>query len=311
MNRYFIFFIIALFCALYSCNKAKSTSTMIIPSNKSSEPKNLVKTDFEQGVLYYDLVVSDTIVQRFIDLMANNATYVKDSNYNQSPDSVYLKKFFTENPKFWQAVGYFPFIKNQIYIAGYEAVYKGEALTLKQENKYNDLLEQGYVYMGSKLGLKTSVNAHYSLKTPIIREMQYSIDLANYNQEIQRDSTSVLGYPAQVSTYVLKPESSDKDFFAPYQIRLYQSQAFHNSLNRVLPFFIDVPHGIVRMDFKLNQNDSYSFSFLANSIVQRNVLPEESMVTVGQGLFDLSNSQDMDNFQKQLLILKELPKVKQ
>lgn len=311
MNRYFIFYIIAVFCVLTSCKKATSTSTMIIPTKKSSVPKKLVKTDFEQGVLYYDLSISDTILQSFIDLMANNATYVKDSHYNQSQDSVYLKNFIAQNPDFWQKVGYFPFMKNQVYISGYEAVYKGETLSLKVENTYNDLLEKGYLYMGSKLGLKSSVNAHYSLNTPIINQVQYAIDLHHYTQEEQRDSTNILGYPTKVSSYVLKPEVFSKDLSLPYQIRVYQSEAFHHSLNRVLPFYMDLPNGILQVDFKLDAKDAYCFSFMANSIVQRQVLPQESMVTVGQGLFDLTSSQDKDNFEKQLHILRELPKVGQ
>lgn len=311
MRKIYILVVLCLLSLSFSnCNKAKSNSRVLITDDKIQDKKDLKLQDFEQGVIYYELSVSDSLVQGFIQSMISNATFVKDNAYGQSKDSVYIREFIAANPGFWQEVGYFPFGKNTVYMAGYEAVYKGESFTFKVENKYNDILEKGFVFIKGRLGIENDLNLYYSLDTAVICALQNTINLDNYLCQSSKDTVSILGYPVDKKTYTLKESLKEtSQCFTPYSFTLYTSEAFNSSINRVLPFFVDIPQGILKMDFTLNPRDSFYLSWAPSSIVDRKVSLDESMISASVELFDASESSQYIRAKEKIRQIMELPKI--
>ncbi|MHC5202597.1 hypothetical protein ACYSNV_10375 [Myroides sp. LJL119] len=284
---------------------------MLIPKNKP-EKIDFNDLEFDQGVIYYDLTISDTIIQSFIDSMIFNSTYVKDNTYRQSSDSLYVREFIANNPNFWKNYGLFPYMKNQVYLAGYEAVYLGESLTYKVQNKYNDLLQTGYIYLASKVGLKSSVNLIYQENNPVLQQVQLPIYLSFYTKDYTQDTDTlkIANYTVQRASYTLKDSLDNPPGYLPWKVTIYSSDLFYASLNRVLPFYVDQKSGILRIDITFNKQDSYFFTLQANSIVRREILPQEYQSLQGSMIYDYNNPEQLKNFKNQLVLIKELPKIK-
>lgn len=303
-------FTISLVLVLFfsGCNKKTSSSTMIIPKNKPKEV-DVNALDFTQGVLYYDLTISDAKMQLFLDEMAYNSTYLKDNYYTQNKDSLYIKDFIDKNPEFWSRFGLLPFVKNQVYLSGFEGVYLGESFTFKIQNKYNDLLQSGQVYISSRQGLKSAFNLNYYWKSPILNELQLPIDLSYYQKQQSIDSIKVANYNTQKVIYTLREDLDNPPGDLPYRICVYSSDLFYESLNRVLPFCINQTSGVLRLDITFNKNDTYYFIFQATSIVRREVLEQEYQSLQGSESFNVDNNKELNEFITRVNQIKEYPKI--
>ncbi|MDR0227547.1 MAG: hypothetical protein LBI72_00545 [Flavobacteriaceae bacterium] len=196
-----------------------------------------------------------------------------------------------------------------MFVAGYEAVYKGEALTYRYENKWNDILDQGYAYLYSTVGMSSETNLIYDKPYTGMEQMQIKIDTINYNKTITGKVKDVVGYQAQEVVYQLKKEKRTSEFVCPERVVAYISPSFNGTINKVLPFFVDEKNAVLLIEMQLEKENELTVTLEAEAIVERKLIEEETGVLSTKAFFRADSEQNIQAMRLRIAKMIATPKM--
>ncbi|MDR2222943.1 MAG: hypothetical protein LBE34_09400 [Flavobacteriaceae bacterium] len=318
MKKVVVGFSVLGFGMLFGCGqkqKEEVKTPEVIEQKKASESTEAPQVkEFVEGALYYKLAIADKEVNDFMQYAVEDPVQLTDllEKYQKktSPQTVtYLQEFFKNNPRFWVEYGQFPFIRNQVFVAGYEAVYKGEGLTYTYENKWNDLLNQGYAYLHGTVGMSSEVNLIFDKPYVGMEQMQVKIDTLNYNKTLTGKVKDIVGYQAQEVVYELKKEKRTAEFTRPERVVAYVSPSFNGAINKVLPFFVDEKNGVLALEIQVEKESNIKLTFEADAIVMRKLTEEETTILSTKAFFKTTDEQGVQAMRMRIAKIVATPRM--
>lgn len=82
-----------------------------------------------------------------------------------------------------------------------------------------------------------------------------TLDLGNFNREVQSKQENIAGYNCNVVTYTAKTIDETLPLQL-YKIKVYTSSLFSNAINFAHPFYLEEPGGILRLDVFYTASDT-------------------------------------------------------
>lgn len=317
MNKTILGIVGLTFFTLVGCGK-KETKAVEQPIQKIEQPKeNAVRVldkEFVEGALTFAVEVNDKVINDFIQYTVADPIQIGEllTKYQakaSAKDIEHIKQFLADNPTFWSDYGLLPYVSNKVYIAGYEATYKGEALSYILENKWNDILERGYSYVSSTVGLASTANYNYNKPFQGYEQIQVKIDSVNYTRVATDKYSEIAGYQAQQIEYTLKPASRTGEFMRPEKVTAYVAAAMNGAMNKVLPFFVDEKYGVLQVDATFHDTDSFVIQMKAVAIVDRKISELESGILATKVFFTSENNNGIDAFRLRLAKIAAIPRM--
>lgn len=287
--------------ALVSCKNKESDNTVTLPIEKSSSEKQIIEEEFIEGAIAYKLSLSDSILEQFIRHISQDPLYGKDLaksfiNKLGKEDKESLTNFLKNNPDFIKQYGTLPFIKNNIYLAGYEVVYKGEGASYILENKWNDILDNGWGYAASTLIPNTEMNFTYN-KEFLNRELlQTNITIEDYDRVATGKMVEIAGYKVEEIVYTLKNTNK----VLPQSLVVYSSKLFNPVINKVMPYNVPEEGGILKLDVLLNTKEKLVMTYEAEMIVKRKLLEQETSILATKVFFNTVNDKSILELEERL-----------
>ncbi|MTG99175.1 hypothetical protein NWE55_02620 [Myroides albus] len=301
-KRISLVLIIAVVCI--GCKQSKK------PTEIYGKVKPEIKKEaFSEGLLTYELSISDSIVDTFIkDKVAQAPTNIKallDKYKGKPEDKKYIENFFENNPDFLKRYGKLPFIKNTVSIAGYNVNSYREGLTYLYELEMNELQGQGSGFIGrNRSMLSPEQGVNFSIRKEqveqIDRHFLIVIDENNYTREERETDMKVAGYEVKEVLYQLKEElRHTADLCTPLELTVYTSKGVSALVNSALP--VQLPregYGVLKAEVRFRDSsvDPFYFVIEAKAVVVRELLMgEKSIVNYSKEFtaLDESNSNEL------------------
>ncbi|KZE83913.1 hypothetical protein [Myroides marinus] len=277
--------------------KVDETSTKITNDVSKKDTIGIVDK-VEEGVLTYQLSFKDSIVDGFVKyiskepLLANELIEEYSEKLTES-DRAHLKNILKNNPRFNVMFGSLPFLKNSIYIAGYEVVYKGQGLSYTIENKWNDILDEGYGFAESRIVPNSSLNFKYKKEFLDSQTLQVNITEDKFDRQDTGETVVVAGYQANKIIYTHKPSTLDGERVLPLSVVAYVSKAFNPVINKVMPFYVNESAGVLKLEIQMTNTADLNLIYEANTAVERKVLEPETSILTGTTLYEVKDSRDV------------------
>lgn len=283
-------------------NEIKTPSLEVKSSLKSDNDKGGV--NFEQGALSYQMSFSDAVIEDFLRAISDDPLYSNDlaKQYisKLSTDKVeHLNRFLKNNPDFITRYGRLPFIKNNIYVAGYEAIFKGEGASYIVENRWNDLLEEGQGYVGSTTVPNANINFSYHNDFLEAEQLQINIALDKYDRKVTGEISEIAGYAVEKVIYNRKASVVSGDL--PKTVIAYSSKAFNPVINKVMPYWVAEKHGILKLEVELTESTSgIRMIYQANMAVKRKLIEEETSILATKAFVAIKDNKDLSELEVKL-----------
>lgn len=288
--------LLAIGLLVVSCkNKEQQEDTTTIEKT-SNKDKEISK--FEEGALTYQMSFSDTIVEDFLRAISDDPLYSKElakKYISQLPaeQAEHLNAFIKANPNFITRYGTLPFLKNNIYVAGYEVVYKGEGPSYVLENRWNDLLEEGQGYAGSTIVPNAKLNFSYGKGFLEAEQLQTNITLDKYDRVATGVVSEIAGYPVERIIYTRKPSVVSGERILPKSVTVYSSKAFNPVINKVMPYWVAEEHGILKLEVELSESEhSIQMIYQANMAVKRKLIEDETSILATKAFVAVKENRD-------------------
>lgn len=262
----------------------------------NKEKQEVVK--FEEGALTYTMSMSDPIFNDFVKYVSKDPLYMLDlaKEYGaklSKEDNAHLQEVIKNSPSFTTTYGTLPFISSSVYVAGYEAVYKGEGLTYVLENKWNDILDEGFAYVGSTIVPNSKLNFSYKKNYIDAEQLQTNIDTLNYDRVATGDFIDLVGYKAERIVYTAKEAMAVGQRFLPKELTVYVSESFNPAINKVLPFNVNEEHGVLKIVTKFLDTDDLYVTYEVSTAVKRKVLDIETSISMTNNTYDVKGDRDI------------------
>ncbi|MDM1397757.1 hypothetical protein HX049_11260 [Myroides odoratimimus] len=289
--------------ALIGCKENKqqeATDIAVVPKEKTT----IKKDKFIEGVLGYKMSLTDPLIEQFTEYISQDPLYSKElaKKYIESlsvEDRDRLNQFLTDNPQFLEEYGTLAFIKNNVYVAGYEVVYKGEGATYILENKWNDILDEGFVYTASTIVPNTELNFSYKKDFFAKELLQTNITLENYDRKLTGEVSNVAGYEVEKVIYTRKKENKKKNL--PESVILYTSKLFNPVINKVLPYYINEEGGILKLEVEIpSVPQAMKMVYEAEMIVERKLLEQETVILATKRFYGTKAKEDLAKLEERL-----------
>ena len=285
-------------------------------SNTTVEPQEKVvvnKKKFIEGALVYKMSLSDSLLNQFIVHISHDPLYSKElANKYLAELSVEdrdrVKQFLTDNPQILKEYSRLPFIKNNVYVAGYEVVYKAEGATYLLENKWNDILDEGFVYATSTIVPNTVLNFSYQ-KDFLEKEHLYThITLDDYTRVTSDEVGMVAGYEVEKIIYTLKKNSQKNNL--PKSLIVYTSTLFNPVINKVQPYYLNEEGGILKLEAELSSvSQSMNMVYEAEMIVGRKLLEQETAIVATKAFYGTKTKDDLAKLKERLSKIFVVPSI--
>lgn len=294
-----VLLLVGLGLLITSCKKEKQGEEPI--EEPQIETVKEVKKDvqkFEEGALTYTMSMSDPIFNDFVKYVSKDPLHMLElaKEYGaklSKEDNTHLQEVIKNSPSFATTYGTLPFISSSIYVAGYEAVYKGEGLTYVLENKWNDILDEGFAYVGSTIVPNSKLNFSYKKNYIDAEQLQTNIDTLNYDRVATGDFVDLVGYKAERIVYTAKEAIAVGQRFLPKELTVYVSESFNPVINKVLPFNVNEEHGVLKIVTKFLDTDDLYVTYEVNTAVKRKVLDTETSISLTSSSFDVKEDKDI------------------
>lgn len=294
-----ILLILTLGLLITSCKKDKQGEEPI--SQPQTEDVKKVEKEiekFEEGALTYTMSMSDPIFNDFVKYVSKDPLHMLDlaKEYGDKlskEDNAHLHEVIKNSPSFTTTYGTLPFISSSVYVAGYEAVYKGEGLTYVLENKWNDILDEGFAYVGSTIVPNSKLNFSYKKNYIDAEQLQTNIDTLNYDRVATGDFVDLVGYKAERIVYTAKEATAVGQRFLPKELTVYVSESFNPAINKVLPFNVNEEHGVLKIVTKFLDSDDLYVTYEVSTAVKRKVLDTETSISLTNSSFDVKEDKDI------------------
>lgn len=262
----------------------------------NKEKQEVVK--FEEGALTYTMSMSDPIFNDFVKYVSKDPLHMLDlaKEYGaklSKEDNAHLQEVIKNSPSFTTTYGTLPFISSSVYVAGYEAVYKGEGLTYVLENKWNDILDEGFAYVGSTIVPNSKLNFSYKKNYIDAEQLQTNIDTLNYDRVATGDFIDLVGYKAERIVYTAKEAMAVGQRFLPKELTVYVSESFNPAINKVLPFNVNEEHGVLKIVTKFLDTDDLYVTYEVSTAVKRKVLDIETSISMTNNTYDVKGDRDI------------------
>lgn len=262
----------------------------------NKEKQEVVK--FEEGALTYTMSMSDPIFNDFVKYVSKDPLHMLDlaKEYGaklSKEDNAHLQEVIKNSPSFTTTYGTLPFISSSVYVAGYEAVYKGEGLTYVLENKWNDILDEGFAYVGSTIVPNSKLNFSYKKNYIDAEQLQTNIDTLNYDRVATGDFIDLVGYKAERIVYTAKEAMAVGQRFLPKELTVYVSESFDPAINKVLPFNVNEEHGVLKIVTKFLDTDDLYVTYEVSTAVKRKVLDTETSISMTNNTYDVKGDRDI------------------
>lgn len=295
MNKVSVILLFATISLMSCKNKEQQEDTTTIEktSNKDKEI-----SEFEEGALTYQMSFSDTIVEDFLRAISDDPLYSKELGkkyISQLPtaQAEHLNAFIKANPSFITRYGILPFLKNNIYVAGYEVVYKGEGPSYVLENRWNDLLEEGQGYAGSTIVPNAKLNFRYGKGFLEAEQLQTNITLDKYDRVATGVVSEIAGYLVEKIIYTRKPSVVSGERILPKSVTVYNSKAFNPVINKVMPYWVAEEHGILKLEVELSESEhSIQMIYQANMAVKRKLIEDETSILATKAFVAVKENRD-------------------
>lgn len=253
---------------------------------------------FEEGALTYTMSMSDPIFNDFVKYVSKDPLHMLDlaKEYGaklSKEDNAHLQEVIKNSPSFTTTYGTLPFISSSVYVAGYEAVYKGEGLTYVLENKWNDILDEGFAYVGSTIVPNSKLNFSYKKNYIDAEQLQTNIDTLNYDRVATGDFIDLVGYKAERIVYTAKEAMAVGQRFLPKELTVYVSESFNPAINKVLPFNVNEEHGVLKIVTKFLDTDDLYVTYEVSTAVKRKVLDTETSISMTNNTYDVKGDRDI------------------
>lgn len=289
--------------ALMGCkeNKQQEVSDVNV---ESKEKTTIKKTKFIEGTLVYKMSLSDSLIGQLIEHISQDPLYSKElaKKYIEEQsvaDRDRIKQFLTDNPLFLKEYSTLPFIKNNVYVAGYEVVYKGEGATYILENKWNDILDEGFVYASSTIVPNTELNFSYQKEFLEREQLHKHITLENYNRVVTGEISNVAGYEVEKVIYTINEKSENKNL--PVSVTLYTSKLFNPVINKVLPYYLNEEGGILKLEIEMaDVPHNVKMVYEAEMAVERKLLEQETVVLATKRFYGTKTKDDLAKLEERL-----------
>lgn len=288
--------LLAVSCKKEEKNAVNETAVVVKDSLKSD---NVVVIDkFEEGALTYQMSFSDTIVEGFLRAISEDPLYSKELTkkyISQLPtkEAEHLNAFITANPSFINRYGTLPFLKNNIYVAGYEVVYKGEGASYVLENRWNDLLEEGQGYAGSTIVPNSKLNFSYGKGFLETEQLQTNITLEKYDRVATGEISEIAGYTVEKIIYTRKPSVVSGERILPKTVMVYSAKAFNPVINKVMPYWVAEEYGILKLEVELSESEhSIQMIYQANMAVKRKLIEDETSILATKAFVAVKEGRD-------------------
>ncbi|MGL4584497.1 MAG: hypothetical protein ACRCVU_16140 [Flavobacterium sp.] len=284
-----------------SCKKEEKKTvneSVVIVKDSLKSNKEEVVGKFEEGALTYQMSFSDTIVEDFLRVISEDPLYGKElakKYISQLPtdQAEHLNAFIKANPSFITRYGTLPFLKNKIYVAGYEVVYKGEGASYVLENRWNDLLEEGQGYAGSTIVPNTKLNFSYGKGFLEAEKLQTNITLDKYNRVATGMVSEIAGYPVEKIIYTRKPSVVSEERLLPKTVIVYSAQSFNPVINKVMPYWVAEENGILKLEVELSESEhSIQMIYQANMAVKRKLIEDETSILATKAFVTVKENRD-------------------
>lgn len=284
---------------LTSCKNDKKGDEPIGQPQTETVNKGKQEVDkFEEGALTYTMSMSDPIFNDFVKYVSKDPLHMLDlaKEYGaklSKEDNAHLQEVIKNSPSFTTTYGTLPFISSSVYVAGYEAVYKGEGLTYVLENKWNDILDEGFAYVGSTIVPNSKLNFSYKKNYIDAEQLQTNIDTLNYDRVATGDFIDLVGYKAERIVYTAKEAMAVGQRFLPKELTVYVSESFNPSINKVLPFNVNEEHGVLKIVTKFLDTDDLYVTYEVSTAVKRKVLDTETSISMTNNTYDVKGDRDI------------------
>lgn len=294
-SRCFSLLIIGL--TLIGCKKQES-----LKINEASEVSDVLKKDtigivdsVEEGVLSYHLSFTDPVIDGFVKYISKDPLLANEliEEYSASlteTEHTHLKNILKSNPNFNVIFGSLPFLKNNIYIAGYEVVYKGQGLSYTIENKWNDILDEGYGFVESRIVPNSSLNFKYKKELLDAQILQINITEDKFDRQNTGETSIVAGYKTEKIIYTHKSSVPDGERVLPFSVVAYVSKAFNPVINKVMPIYVNEDAGVLKLEIQMTNTADLKLIYEANMAVERKVLEPETSILTGTTLYEVKDS---------------------
>ncbi|MCC9043146.1 hypothetical protein LNQ81_10720 [Myroides sp. M-43] len=289
---------------LIGCKKeGKSIVNEIVVVEDGLKSDNVeVLGKFEEGALTYQMSFSDTIVDEFIRAISEDPLYSKElakKYISQLPteQAEYLSFFLKANPGFITRYGTFPFLKNNIYVAGYEVIFKGEGVSYILENRWNELLEEGQGYAGSTIVPNTKLNFSYGKDFLEAEQLQTNITLDKYDRVATGEVSEIAGYAVEKIIYTRKPSVISGERILPKSVIAYSSKSFNPVINKVMPYWVAEEQGILKLEVELSESEhSIQMIYQASMAVKRKLIEDETSILATKAFVLIKENKDFSSF---------------
>ncbi|WP_158210438.1 hypothetical protein [Myroides phaeus] len=268
------------------------------PQTESVNKEKQEVDKFEEGALTYTMSMSDPIFNDFVKYVSKDPLHMLDlaKEYGaklSKEDNAHLQEVIKNSPSFTTTYGTLPFISSSVYVAGYEAVYKGEGLTYVLENKWNDILDEGFAYVGSTIAPNSKLNFSYKKNYIDAEQLQTNIDTLNYDRVATGDFIDLVGYKAERIVYTAKEAMAVGQRFLPKELTVYVSESFNPAINKVLPFNVNEEHGVLKIVTKFLDTDDLYVTYEVSTAVKRMVLDTETSISMTNNTYDVKGDRDI------------------
>lgn len=268
------------------------------PQTESVNKEKQEVDKFEEGALTYTMSMSDPIFNDFVKYVSKDPLHMLDlaKEYGaklSKEDNAHLQEVIKNSPSFTTTYGTLPFISSSVYVAGYEAVYKGEGLTYVLENKWNDILDEGFAYVGSTIVPNSKLNFSYKKNYIDAEQLQTNIDTLNYDRVATGDFIDLVGYKAERIVYTAKEAMAVGQRFLPKELTVYVSESFNPAINKVLPFNVNEEHGVLKIVTKFLDTDDLYVTYEVSTAVKRKVLDTETSISMTNNTYDVKGDRDI------------------
>ncbi|MEK6452370.1 MULTISPECIES: hypothetical protein [unclassified Myroides] len=268
------------------------------PQTESVNKEKQEVDKFEEGALTYTMSMSDPIFNDFVKYVSKDPLHMLDlaKEYGaklSKEDNAHLQEVIKNSPSFTTTYGTLPFISSSVYVAGYEAVYKGEGLTYVLENKWNDILDEGFAYVGSTIVPNSKLNFSYKKNYIDAEQLQTNIDTLNYDRVATGDFIDLVGYKAERIVYTAKEAMAVGQRFLPKELTVYVSESFNPAINKVLPFNVNEEHGVLKIVTKFLDTDDLYVTYEVSTAVKRKVLDTETSISMTNNTYDVKVDRDI------------------
>lgn len=314
MNKTIFGIVACTFLLVFGCGKKEAKVVRPISDQPKEEKHTASDKAFIEGALTFTVGVNDKVVNDFIQYTVEDPVQIgklldQYQSKASATDLEHIKQFLAHNPMFWRDYGLLPYVSNTVFMAGYEATYKGEALSYILENKWNDILDRGDSYVSSTVGVMSTANYNYSKPHYGYEQIQVKIDSINYDRVATAKYSEMVGYRVQQIEYTLKPASRTKEFMRPEKVTVYVSEAMNGAMNKVLPFFVDEKYGVLQVEARFNAADSFVIQMKVDTIVNRKISELESSILVTKVFFTSEDTNQLNAFRLRVAKIATIPRL--